>query len=726
MQMIKKLKTAMFLLMLFLLPTIVYGQVSDNMTDLLDKTFRNYCKEVPREEVFVHTDRSEYIAGETIWFQVYILDRQTSAPSLNSRIAYLELLNSENRPVAQKKILTINGKGPGQVLLPDTLSTGTYTLRSYTSWMKNFLPYNCFSKEIRIYNVLNVSTVTDKYKVNKRVRVKTDTLLDKNTEIKGFSIKVKNTNKDSIALNVTSDQSYRMRNNNLFYLFIQTHGNTDFLKSENFTGDSTSLFIPKRILKPGINQIVAFNSEGKPIGEVYNYTPSKKKISAEITSSDSYKLRDKIALEIDITDNIPEKDTACLSLSVAPYTREQGSDDIEDYMVFGSEFGSLPFYMLKGRKISAISAEAMDSILMNIKSNWIDWTNILSGTLPYLKYKFERKNHFLTGTLLDNNNQASGNEIVIMCSPGKIADFQYSRTDNHGNFRFSLNIDEEIKDLILMPANIDKNLKIVVESPFSDKYHMPYDIPDSSTVSIPSYISKWMVNYQVQAIYGFSSTGPPFNPVFKAPETVRFYGKPDFELIMADYIKLPTMEEVFFELLPHVSLKKKKNNYEIIITDRIDNTPYVTIPTLMVDGVIIHDPGIIVNLDPETVEKIDVIRGQYLVGKYLFPGLINVITRSGDFSSFTLPGYMVRIKYRATDPVMSFLSPGYSTAELKNDRDPDYRNTLYWNPEIKPHGKGQARVEFYSSDNKGDYLLSIQGFTKKGKLLSFDKILHVK
>jgi hypothetical protein len=146
----------------------------------------------------------------------------------------------------------------------------------------------------------------------------------------------------------------------------------------------------------------------------------------------------------------------------------------------------------------------------------------------------------------------------------------------------------------------------------------------------------------------------------------------------------------------------------------------------MIDGIIIKDAGLIANLDPEIVEKIDVIREKYLVGKYFFPGIINVITKAGDFSSVSLPDYMIRMPYRVVEPVKSFVSPDYSSEEVRDNRIPDYRNTLYWNPCVKPDKDGKARVEFWSSDNKADYIINIQGITTEGKTFSFQKILKVK
>ena len=126
---------------------------------------------------------------------------------------------------------------------------------------------------------------------------------------------------------------------------------------------------------------------------------------------------------------------------------------------------------------------------------------------------------------------------------------------------------------------------------------------------------------------------------------------------MDDYIKLPVMQEVFFELIPGVFLRKKKADYEITISDPVDNKVFDKPPVLFIDGVVVKDPDIIANLDPEKVEKIDAIKSRYFVGDYMFLGLVNVITRKGDFSEVTLPDFAVRVPYRVTEPVVEFSSP---------------------------------------------------------------------
>jgi hypothetical protein len=50
--------------------------------------------------------------------------------------------------------------------------------------------------------------------------------------------------------------------------------------------------------------------------------------------------------------------------------------------------------------------------------------------------------------------------------------------------------------------------------------------------------------------------------------------------------------------------------------------------------------------------------------------------------------------------------------EAKESRLPDYRNVLFWTPEIKTNGNKQ--FSFYTSDIKGKYIVVLQGIDMNG------------
>ncbi|MFZ0473287.1 MAG: hypothetical protein WAL94_11785, partial [Bacteroidales bacterium] len=372
-----------------------------------------------------------------------------------------------------------------------------------------------------------------------------------------------------------------------------------------------------------------------------------------------------------------------------------------------------------------ISSERMSSFLLNAKSNWIDWNTILSGNYPALLYNYEQEYHYIDGHLFNRSLQTpESGRTLFLSIPGKNAFFQYSMTKPEGSFRFSIPIDEKIKDLIIQPEEVSLDNSIKIMSSFSEKYPVTLSIRDTVKIAPSQYISRWKANYQVNKIYetedGLATASSiPFRT------SKRFYGKPDIELNMNDYIELPVMQEVFYELLPGVIMKQKKSEYDIQIADPVYNIVYDKPPVLFIDGVVVHEPSVIVGLNPDRVEKIDVIKDRYVVGDYLFCGLVNVITKAGDYSDVNMPGYAVRLPYRAIESVKAFISPDYSSEERIQSRIPDFRNTLYWNPSVQRDKDGTYMVEFWSSDLIGDYEINIQGITDEGKTVSFRKIITI-
>jgi hypothetical protein len=94
------------------------------------------------------------MAGEIIWCKVYAVDASLNQPLDLSKVAYVEILDKNHGQVLKAKINMKNGSGNGSFFLPLTLNTGTYTLRAYTKWMKNFSADFYFEKTISVFNTL--------------------------------------------------------------------------------------------------------------------------------------------------------------------------------------------------------------------------------------------------------------------------------------------------------------------------------------------------------------------------------------------------------------------------------------------------------------------------------------------------------------------------------------------------------------------------------------------
>src|SRR5258708_2032674 len=51
----------------------------------------SFANGYPQEKVYLHFDRSDYTAGETIWFKAYVTNE--GKPGFLSKVLYLELVN---------------------------------------------------------------------------------------------------------------------------------------------------------------------------------------------------------------------------------------------------------------------------------------------------------------------------------------------------------------------------------------------------------------------------------------------------------------------------------------------------------------------------------------------------------------------------------------------------------------------------------------------------------
>ncbi|MDF9830400.1 TonB-dependent receptor plug domain-containing protein [Parabacteroides sp. PF5-6] len=143
-------KKIMFAVVLWmLLPFVGSAQTeSDTLFHTVSKRLHEFQYNAPREKVYVHQDRTQYVAGETMWFKVY----QSSSPDfpVESGVVYVELIDGMNQAVAETKWKLENGSAAGHIELPDTLTSGLYQLRAYTGWMQNFDAEGFFTREIRI------------------------------------------------------------------------------------------------------------------------------------------------------------------------------------------------------------------------------------------------------------------------------------------------------------------------------------------------------------------------------------------------------------------------------------------------------------------------------------------------------------------------------------------------------------------------------------------------
>lgn len=105
---------------------------------------------VLKEKIYIHFDKAFYNQGENIWYKIYLVDAINHAPQTLSKVVYVDLISPNQNILESKTIEISEGSGKGDFKLSSALPNGTYTIRAYTNFMRNFDDSYFFTKKILV------------------------------------------------------------------------------------------------------------------------------------------------------------------------------------------------------------------------------------------------------------------------------------------------------------------------------------------------------------------------------------------------------------------------------------------------------------------------------------------------------------------------------------------------------------------------------------------------
>jgi hypothetical protein len=141
----------MIAIILLSVPVSIYAQTTTVSNKALI-AFQDQGTHLPAEKVHLHLDKSYYTAGDTIWFKGYTVVGPLHQLSAISHVLNVELINGSNKIVKALKLAMPNGITNGDIILPDSLTAGTYHVRAYTNWMRNYSTAYFYNTAIKVAN----------------------------------------------------------------------------------------------------------------------------------------------------------------------------------------------------------------------------------------------------------------------------------------------------------------------------------------------------------------------------------------------------------------------------------------------------------------------------------------------------------------------------------------------------------------------------------------------
>jgi hypothetical protein len=328
-----------------------------------------------------------------------------------------------------------------------------------------------------------------------------------------------------------------------------------------------------------------------------------------------------------------------------------------------------------------------------------------SGILP------ETKGLSLTGQAVSAGDTTPAPYATIYVSVlGADGDFFCNYSDSSGRFYFSFPGYEGERELFVSTYHSDYDeLELLIDRDFSqDALDLP-SYPFLLNDSLSALITEMSVNAQIAQQYYPVSNGIPESP---DTDEMLFYGQPTSSINFDDFIKLPTLEEYFIEVVPQVSVRRSGGVRRLILQGEHPDLAIYT-PLLMIDGVAIFDVEAVLAVSPRLIDRVEIVNAPYIRGNVTFGGIISLISKDNDLGYIDLPSSGLLVNYRMLDlPNGDTLQNGIFDARL-----PDVRNTLYWEPALELEPELGKSITFRTADVKGNYEIQIRGFDPTGKYI---------
>ncbi|HLG39694.1 MAG TPA: hypothetical protein VI461_08495, partial [Chitinophagaceae bacterium] len=170
------------------------------------------------------TDKSTFIAGDTIWFKAYLFN--AGYPGSAGTDFYMDLLSEDGATVHSKKLPVIDGTAYGNFSLPDSLIHGFYFLRAYTRML---VAQGNKDGIIKPVAVINPDKIPDSYRRDHLPDYRVDFFHESGSFIKNFL--------NSIIFRATDQYGNNSRVSGILF-----GSSGDTLTSFKETGDGIGIF----------------------------------------------------------------------------------------------------------------------------------------------------------------------------------------------------------------------------------------------------------------------------------------------------------------------------------------------------------------------------------------------------------------------------------------------------------------------------------------------------
>jgi hypothetical protein len=655
----------------------------------------------------VHLAENTIASGDELNFKVYLVN--AGLASEKSSIVYFDMVNEKGLKLAGWSSILKNGCSAGRAIIPDTISSGIYILRSYSKWMMNAGNDFIFQTPLFVINLgdENLANIRQtEYKSNLQFPSDTN-LLENSADIESHI-----TN-DSISIRINN---YNILKSN-FTIAALLHGIEIFKTS---LGGYTNGFNYKHFIgnfDEGILTLLLFDKYGNLIQD--KPVLFKKQVNSKIqigNINEFYAPGEKIAIPVTAF-GLSEDHLSDISCSVSEIYNQSflpQSQPITDYFNFYSEYKVLSWY-------DNINSDFdLSSSFSNLSWENSVWNSTNAGGFKNCKYVKERDASSISGKITEklSGNPVTGAKITLS-APSQNLFVDYSITNENGEFFFWLDNSYSNKEIVLQAFDIeflpsDITWQIYNQTPIVANAEINVVNLQPAEKQISESIRQLSLINRV-----FRSTPPNSN--FDSSQNISIISYlPDYTIYLADYEQLEDFKEIASNILPGVNFKKRKKEWILQITDRTEKTIFDTGSVVFLNGIPIQNLEVVAKLTANEIERIDVYQSEIIYGDFIFRGILAIFLKDQ-----ALPGYFRNTSFVIKNNVLPQSYSSVTFQPSKNPDEPELNNLLYWNPKIEMDKNNSGLINFIAPDYNGQFEIVVEGIMDNNIPVSARKTFYI-
>ncbi len=347
----------------------------------------------------------------------------------------------------------------------------------------------------------------------------------------------------------------------------------------------------------------------------------------------------------------------------------------------------------------------------------------------FCKYTTENRGFIFTGYLFEKTSKKPVSKATVLLTvPDSIANLKYAITDSSGKFNFLLeqkyNNRELIVQLMDSPVPVENTMILPESKAYAPEYsNLPTTTLDSAC---SDFITSCQQLAMINKIYAPNSKTDTL--LSEMPlQNYSFYGKADEIIKPSDFLEMPNLEDIVANIVRNARYKVTENQSTLLVADKYSNQFREGNNALvLLNNVPVFDYSIIRPLGSKQIQRIELKTKRMYYGDLEIFGIFSIFAKENYLPFLKSANKVFSFPNEVLSPLKNDISPDYSIEVKRNSKIPDFRPTLYWNPDFEIKNKVKNTIEFYTSDLKTSYEIVVQGISQDGIPLSTRATIEVR